>query len=50
MIMDFARIEKEYGSLEIRVLDHVTYMYFLAFFIDKGNPRKIGMIMIFYPH
>ena len=44
MIMDFARIKKEYGSLKIRVLDHVTYMYFLAFFIDKGNPRKIGMI------
>ena len=44
MIMDFARIEKEYGSLEIRVLDHVTYMYFLAFFIDKGNPKKKGMI------
>ena len=44
MIMDFARIEKEYGSLEIRVLDHVTYMYFLAFFIDKGNPRKKGII------
>ena len=44
MIMDFARIEKEYGSLEFRILDHVTYMYFLAFFIDKGNPRKEGMI------
>ena len=44
MIMDFARIEKEYGSLEIRILDHVTYMYFLAFFIDKGNPRKDGTI------
>ena len=44
MIMDFARIEKEYGPLEIRVLDHVTYMYFLAFFIDKANPRKKGMI------
>ena len=42
MIMDFARIEKEYGSLQLRILDHVTYMYYLAFFIDKDNPRKQG--------
>ena len=42
MIMDFARIKKERGFLPLRILDHVTYMYFLAFFIDKDNPRKQG--------
>ena len=42
MIMDFARIKKERGFLPLRILDHVTYMYFLAFFLDKDNPRKQG--------
>ena len=43
MIMDFARIEKEYGGiLPLRILDHVTFMYYLAFFIDKDNPRREG--------
>ena len=42
MIMDYARIEKDYGSVPIRVLDHVTYMYYLAFFIVEGNSKKQG--------
>ena len=42
MVMDFPRIEKEHGSLPIRIVDHVTFMYFLAFFIDKDNPRGQG--------
>ena len=42
MIMDYERIEKDYGSVPIRIVDHVTYMYYLAFFIVKDNPRKQG--------
>ena len=42
MIMDYARIEKDYGLVPIRILDHVTYMYYLAFFIDKDYSRKQG--------
>ena len=44
MVMDFERIKKERGFLPLRILDHVTYMYYLAFFIDKNNPRKQGKI------
>ena len=42
MILDYERIEKDYGSVPIRIVDHVTYMYYLAFFINKDNPRKQG--------
>ena len=42
MIMDFDRIEKLYGSVPIRNLDHVSYMYYLAFFIRGDSPLKEG--------
>ena len=42
MIMDFAKSEMEKGPLPLRILDHATYMYYLAFFIDKNNPKKKG--------
>ena len=46
MIMDYARIEKDYGLVPIRILNHVTYMYYLAFFIVKDNPKKEGKAVL----